>query len=243
MRNTAYVALPLAVAAFSYTANAFVLPNVNHEDHPFALPKADGVSAFLTKAPEKLSAAFDKVSEKLHHAEESLDAWADDTTNTLLTGGHGHKKKEFPHLTIYQAIQHCDYTQKFAKLVDDYPDIVKTLNSTDGRNHTLFVPVDSAFDHIPDDHEKPDKKVIEQALLYHIGLGDYPAVKLLKTHTVPTLLEEKFLDGEEQRLRTEIGLGGLKLNFYSRAVSTDFVSQETARTLHFSTRVAPGDTH
>lgn len=84
------------------------------------------------------------------------------------------------------------------------------------------MPLDEAFEHIPDHGDKPSKEFMESALLYHIGLGNLPAVKLLKANTVPTAYVEKFLGGEPQRLRTGVGLGGLKLNFYSKVVAADF---------------------
>lgn len=138
-----------------------------------------------------------------------------------ITGGH-HGRKDFPDLTIYDMIKLSNSTKKFAKIVDDYPNVVKILNGTKGGNHTLFVPLDDAFEHVPSHPDDPDKEFIEQALLYHIGLGNLDALKLLKADTIPTAYSEKLIGDEAQRLRTSIGLGGLRLNFYNKVVVADF---------------------
>jgi uncharacterized surface protein with fasciclin (FAS1) repeats len=84
------------------------------------------------------------------------------------------------------------------------------------------VPVDAAFDHIPDDHEKPSKEFIEARLKYHIGVGEYRARKILGTNTIPSALDEDWLGDEPQRLRTGVSLSGVNVNFYSKVVAADF---------------------
>lgn len=138
-------------------------------------------------------------------------------------GRHGRHGRHGPHksnLTIYQLISKSNYTTKFAKLVDEYDDIVQLLNSTSA-NYTLFVPVDEAFEHIPED-KKPSKEFVEAVLKYHIGLGLYPAGRVLVTHTLPTALDEPLLGDKPQRLRTSVGiLSGVRVNFYSKVIAVD----------------------
>ncbi|KAH7324247.1 Fasciclin domain-containing protein [Stachybotrys elegans] len=122
--------------------------------------------------------------------------------------------------TLYQVIHGIKDASKFAKLIDEYPSIVKLLNSTSGPNHTVFVPLDVAFEHIPK-HHKPSKEFVEEVLLYHIGVGSYPARRILGTHTIPTALNASRLGGDAQRLRTRVGLGGARVNFYSKIVAID----------------------
>jgi len=65
---------------------------------------------------------------------------------------------------VYQLISESKYTTKLAKLLDDYPDLIKTLNSTEA-NYTIFAPTDSAFEKIPDHAPKPTKEQLEVRLL------------------------------------------------------------------------------
>lgn len=133
-------------------------------------------------------------------------------------GRHGHHASN---LTIYQLISKSNYTTKFAKLVDKFDSIVQLLNSTKA-NYTLFVPVDSAFEHIPHHGDKkPNEEFLEKVLKYHIGLGLYAGHGIITTQTVPTALKEELLGGEPQRLRTSVGLSGLRVNFYSRVVASN----------------------
>ncbi|KAL6887549.1 FAS1 domain-containing protein [Trichoderma longibrachiatum] len=142
---------------------------------------------------------------------------------------HHHHHPKHPHggdssHTIYELISKSKYTTKFAKLVDDHPHVVDVLNSTKA-NYTLFVPIDKAFEDIPEDHKKPSKEFVENALLYHVGLGEYPARRILHSYTLPTALDEELLGGEPQRLRASVGLGGVKLNFYSKVVAADIAAK------------------
>ncbi|KAH7037298.1 FAS1 domain-containing protein [Microdochium trichocladiopsis] len=132
-------------------------------------------------------------------------------------GHHGHGPSN---LTIYEAIQASNYTKKFAKLVDDFPDIVKVLNSTKA-NYTLFAPIDKAFDKIPEHHKKPSKEFLEKILEYHVVPGFYPAGRVLAGHTFPTLLKEEALGGRHQRLRVHLSLFGLRINFYSKIIAAN----------------------
>ncbi|TIA86247.1 Fasciclin-domain-containing protein [Aureobasidium pullulans] len=128
---------------------------------------------------------------------------------------HGHKPNE----TVWQLLSSSKYTEKFSKLISEYPDLVEKLNSTDSGNFTIFAPADSAFpDHDP--HHKPSKEMIKKFLEYHISNDFYPAGRVLITHTIPTLFEGEHLPGKApQRLSVHLGLKGLTINFYSRVVA------------------------
>lgn len=132
---------------------------------------------------------------------------------------HGHGK---PNLTVYELIAKSKYTTKLAKLINEYPDLVETLNGT-AANYTVFAPTDKAFEKIPEGH-KPSKEVIKKILGYHISPDFYPAGRVLVTHTIPTTLGEDTLGGEPQRLRLGLGLKGLAVNFYSRIIAINIVS-------------------
>lgn len=127
---------------------------------------------------------------------------------------------EKSHLTIYQLISQCDYTTILAKLVSEDEALVKVLNGTEA-NYTLFAPTDRAFEKIPDGDDKPSKEFIRELLLLHISDEYYPAKRVLASHTIPTLHEEKDLGGR-QRLAVRLGLKGLTVNYFSRVVAINF---------------------
>jgi hypothetical protein len=245
----------LTLAALACSASAFIVPPVQlplksqppHHDTPSwweslrklasesslspHVPNADALVEAFDGNIERISAGIEQVTESLKDVRSQLvdfvhsEGEGDDSA----AFGSKHGRHEYPDHTIYELIKKSNYTKKFAKAIDDFPSVVKILNGTDGGNHTLFVPLDEAFEHIPDHGDKPSKEFMEAALLYHIGLGDLPAVKLLKANTVPTAYDEKLLGDEPQRLRTSVGLGGLKLNFYSKVVAADFVGHSPRR--------------
>jgi uncharacterized surface protein with fasciclin (FAS1) repeats len=137
--------------------------------------------------------------------------------------GHGHHRKGGLNLTLYEAIQASEYSTKFAKLIDNYPDIVARLNSTKKGDDwtTIFVPTDRAFAKIPDhDGSKPPPKAfVEKLIEYHLVPGHYPAGRVLVSSTLPTALEsKKHLGGRPQRVHVGVGYGGVKFNFYSKLV-------------------------
>lgn len=185
-------------------------------------PDTEKLATAVEGHVDSLSAGLDEVSKVLSEVHSQIDDFIHGDENQKPESTHNHGHREFPGHTIYELVQKSNHTKKFAKAIDDYPNIVKILNETDAGNHTLFVPLDEAFEHLPDHGEKPSKEFMENALLYHIGLGDLPAVQLLKANTIATAYDEKLLGGEPQRIRTSVGLGGLKLNFYSKVVAADF---------------------
>lgn len=228
--------LPLAAVA----ATAFVVPDPQvfaqlpvhrgqekpHEDVPWRnwLPSADSFTDsahdFFDTLAGDIEDVVQDVRDKFAPAEPSSVFGEEDFgIDAIDKPHHGHGKSN---LTIYQLISESKYTTKFAKLVDEYEDVVQLLNSTKA-NYTLFVPVDSAFEHIPED-KKPSKEFVEAVLKYHIGLGLYPAGRVLVTHTLPTALDEPLLGDKPQRLRTSVGLlSGVRVNFYSKVIAVDIV--------------------
>ncbi|KAK0110094.1 hypothetical protein ONS95_002750 [Cadophora gregata] len=131
---------------------------------------------------------------------------------------HGHHP---PNKTVYELIASSKYTTKLAKLINEYPDLVKTLNGT-AANYTVFAPTDKAFEKLPKGHKKPSKELIKKVLAYHVSPDFYPAGRVLVTHTIPTALGEDSLGGNPQRLRVGINLfHGLSVNFYSRIVAVN----------------------
>jgi uncharacterized surface protein with fasciclin (FAS1) repeats len=175
---------------------------------------------------------FNAVSSIRGHIHEDFSQAVADLVGLGYTGdhfgspanpSHDHGQNDDSSFTIYELISKSKYTTKFAKLVNDHPSVVELLNSTSSK-YTLFVPLDKAFEDIPDDHKKPSKQFVEDVLRYHIGLGEYPAKRILHTYTLPTAHDEDLLGGEPQRLRTSVNLGGVKINFYSKVVAADIVS-------------------
>lgn len=137
---------------------------------------------------------------------------------------HRNPHKHHPNLTVYELIANSKYTTKLAKLINEYPDLVEALNGT-AANYTVFAPTDKAFEKIPKHGKKPSKELIKKVLAYHVSPDFYPAGRLLVTHTIPTILGEKDLGGEPQRLRVGLGVAkGLNINFYSRIIAINIVS-------------------
>ena len=123
---------------------------------------------------------------------------------------------------MYQLISESKYTEKLSKLINKYPDLVETLNSTKA-NYTVFAPTDKAFAKIPKHAPEPSEVELKQLLSYHIVDGFYPAGRVLFTHTAPTLLKIDNLSDkqEQQRVAFKIGLNGLTVNFYSRIIAVN----------------------
>lgn len=172
---------------------------------------------------------FDEFDDDFDEFDEFDDDFDDESDGDFEEFDHphgpGHRRPHKGHrcnLTVYELISKSKHTTKFAKLVDEHDDIVKLLNSTEAK-HTLFVPVDEAFEHIPDD-KKPSKEFIEAVLKYHVGVGLYPVRRILDTHTLPTAYRESWLDDKPQRLRTSVSLSGLRVNFYSKVIASNVVS-------------------
>lgn len=225
--------LPLAAVAY-----AIVVPNVQDVEHwQEFLPSKESIENSVDKVVSSAKEEFDafassfedvvsSVGESFRSAFDDVFPEQDssdlDVETVLANGGHDHHGKKKPNATIYEAIKSSKHTTKFAALVDEHQSLVDILNSTKA-NYTLFVPTDAAFEHIPDHHKKPSKEFVEALLKYHVGVGLYPAGRLLATHTLPTALDESWLGGEPQRLRTRVGLfSGIRVNFYSKVIYGDY---------------------
>lgn len=92
---------------------------------------------------------------------------------------------------------------------------------------TFFVPLDSAFRNHKDANITGHEKLVERVIMYHALAGFYPAGKVLVSHTLPSLLKDKFIGDDEAFQRLRVGLGfpkGLTINFFSKIVVIDIVS-------------------
>ncbi|KAL8839799.1 MAG: hypothetical protein Q9176_004202 [Flavoplaca citrina] len=156
------------------------------------------------------------VAEKVHKKGFEASSWLDSNAHLGLKDHHHNK----PNQTIYQLISTSKYTTKLAAAINEYPDLVVLLNGTIA-NYTVFAPIDSAFDKIPDKAPKPSKEFLKNVLLYHVSPEYYPAGKVLVTHTVPTALTVDTVGIGPQRVSTNIGLKGLTVNFYARIIAID----------------------
>ncbi|KAI9688139.1 MAG: hypothetical protein M1822_001645 [Bathelium mastoideum] len=177
--------------------------------------------------------AYDKIYEVGYDAEawfQSAKHSFDDFEAIASDGGrqrhrrphHGHGK---PNKTVYELIAESKYTTKLAKLINDNEDLVELLNGTSA-NFTVFAPTDRAFAKIPKHAPEPTPEQIKALLSYHVSPEFYPAGRVLKTGTIPSLLKEELLGTEPlpQRLSVNIGLRGLTINFYSRVVAIDILA-------------------
>lgn len=153
--------------------------------------------------------------------------------------------------TIYQLIAESKYTTILTKIINEDPELVDYLNSTD-HSLTFFAPTDHAFRKLPhhhhrdhdggdnDDHRIP-KEIIRAILRYHSSPQVLNAVKLFHSHTIPSALnstllgttgndndndehKDKIRHGLPQRLAIRAGFKGLTLNFYSHIIAADIVS-------------------
>lgn len=199
-------------------------------------------AAFADRVFDK---AIDTASDTAHRAKgvfesrllmEKWDirAWLDSPIDTIqdeeFDGDRPHKKPRHGHpghhnasnKTVYELIAGSKHTTILTKLINEYPDLVESLNST-AANYTVFAPTDEAFKKLPKHGKKPSKELIKKVLAYHISPEVFTTGRILVSHTIPTALSEDSLGGEAQRLRVSIGLRGLSVNFYSRIVASNFV--------------------
>ncbi|KAL2017062.1 hypothetical protein VTK56DRAFT_2635 [Thermocarpiscus australiensis] len=121
--------------------------------------------------------------------EDDNDEADDDEGRHRPHGPHGDPDK-----TIYELIKESKRTTKFAKLVDEHEEIKQLLQDTE-HNHTLFVPTDRAFEHLPchrhDKHgdcESPSEVFVHALLKYHAVPGLYPLRRVRAHHTLPSEL-------------------------------------------------------
>lgn len=125
-----------------------------------------------------------------------------------------------PNRTVYELINESKYTTKLAELINEYDDLVELLNGTSA-NYTVFAPTDKAFEKLPEHAPKPPKDFLKNLLLYHVTDDLYPAGRVLKSYTIPTLYKASKNLGHAQRLAPKVTLKGPTLNYYSRIVSVN----------------------
>ena len=199
----------------------------NEGKHTFHKIVDTGKNAF-DQAIDYVQETSEKAKKSCHQTAFDAKSWlesASENTEQKIKeikehGKNGHHHE--PNMTVYELIAKSKYTTKLAALINEYEDLVQILNGT-AANYTLFAPIDSAFEKIPEHAPKPSKEELKKVLLYHASKEFYPAGRVLVTHTVPTLLVGEYIGGEPQRLSTNIGLKGLTVNFYSRIVAIDIV--------------------
>ena len=168
-----------------------------------------------------------------------IQEWLDSTVDNIQHGEFDNRPHEKPHRghhepsnkTVYELIAGSKYTTILAKLINEYPDLVETLNST-AANYTIFAPTDRAFKKLPKHTKKPSKVLIKKVLTYHISQDIYTTGRILASHTIPTALQEDSLGGEAQRLRVGLGLRGISINFFSRIIASNFVCTPIITSIH-----------
>ncbi|KAF2177199.1 FAS1 domain-containing protein [Zopfia rhizophila CBS 207.26] len=197
----------------------------------------------LGEATDAVKSVGDNVYHKIHHAGCDIESWlegspyADDSFEDFKEEPNPphrrppHRKPppkgkprhpphhQKPNLTVYELINESKYTTRLAKLINEYDDLVETLNSTKA-NYTVFAPTDAAFEKIPEHGKKPSKEFIKDLLLYHVSDKAYLARDVLQSYTIPTLYEPDKL-GHGQRLTVRVTFKGPTINFYSRIVAVN----------------------
>lgn len=224
----------LLTLTLATATSAFVLPDSLNIFNDFK----DDLKETLEDIPKRLRKSLDEATDKLsteissaiHNKLQDEDVFVHDFVDKDAPSSDepisifGRTGGDFTDHTTYELIAKSNYTKKFFKLVKEHESFGKLLNSTD-KNYTLFVPIDEAFEHIPhDDKHKPSDEFVQDVLNYHLGIGEYPASRILFTHTVPTTLKEKLLGDKPQRLRTSVGFSGVRVNLYSKVIAVNFVS-------------------
>lgn len=214
------------------SAAAFVIPDAELLSAVTEHGVADNAEAKLSRQ-NPLDAALEMPSSVIDYirpfAKDSIDwltgkdderpvsehlSTTDDSSHDGLDALHKHDKSN---LTVYQLISESKYTTKLAAIVSQDNDLIKALNDTSA-NCTLFAPTDKAFEKIPHHGHKPSKDFIKKLIMLHISGDLYPATRVLKAHTIPTLVDEDKLGGL-QRLAVKLGLKGLTINTFSRVVA------------------------
>lgn len=178
--------------------------------------------ASLESMPSAMAAMAESIQRSTVDATVSATQQIHDKALEVLQKlGHPDHGKD-PKLTIYQTLQNYEGASKFTKLLDGFPELVEALNSTDSE-HTVFVPLNDAFDKIPDKFKDPSHEVLEKVLHYHVVSGAKKAVDVLKSYTLESEAAESGLGGDNQRIRVGASLAGVNLNGYSKIKAVDIV--------------------
>jgi uncharacterized surface protein with fasciclin (FAS1) repeats len=215
-------------------ASAFVLPEpeVFSKLEKSGKQLADNAQNVLDDAFRNLKDGAKDTYSKIQHAGFDATAWLDGEQFDGPHHGKPHHGKPHhgephhgephgpPNRTVYELINESKYTTKLAKLINEFDEIVELLNGTSA-NYTIFAPTDRAFEKIPEHHPKPSKEFLKDLLLYHVTDDFYPAGRVLKSYTIPTLYTTSKNLGHAQRLAPKVTLRGPTINFYSRIISVD----------------------
>lgn len=210
-------------------ASAFVLPEpeVFSKIEVSGKQLVDNAQSVLDDAFRNLKDGAKDTYSKIKHAGFDATAWLESAQLDGPHHGKPHHGKPHhgdpdcaPNKTVYELINESKYTTKLAKLINEFDDLVEALNSTSA-NYTIFAPIDKAFERIPDHHPKPSKEFLKNLLLYHVTDDLYPAARVLKSYTIPTLYTTSKNLGHAQRLAPKVTLRGPTLNYYSRIISVD----------------------
>lgn len=135
---------------------------------------------------------------------------------------HGHHH-DSPTSTIYEQISQSKHTRIFTRIINQYDEVVKYLNSTSATNYTVFVPIDAAFEGIHHPHHNISKEAILHWLEYHISPEVFTIHDFFDVQTVPTLRHEETESKFPQRISTSLTRKGLTLNFHSHVIRPDIV--------------------
>ncbi|PCH00329.1 Hypothetical protein PENO1_025030 [Penicillium occitanis (nom. inval.)] len=133
---------------------------------------------------------------------------------------HGHHH-DSPTSTIYEQISQSKHTRIFTRIINQYDEVVKYLNSTSATNYTVFVPIDAAFEGIHHPHHNISKEAILHWLEYHISPEVFTLHDFFDVQTVPTLRHEETEKKFPQRISTSLTRKGLTLNFHSHVIRPD----------------------
>jgi uncharacterized surface protein with fasciclin (FAS1) repeats len=223
--------LPLVAVAMAgvvredTAAHEQVVLQGDHHDDSFweSIPGRQDVVTSIEDAIGRVGHTFDNAIDAItrtgRRVVDSLREGAKPVTNdSHHRKGRHQKSKE----TVWELIRDSRHAKRFAKLVKEFEDVRTRLDDKD-KEYTVFVPTDEAFENLPE-HEKPSREFLEKILEYHVVPGIYSAGRIMSTHTIPTVLQERELGKFAQRIRVSVRLFGIYLNFYSQLITADIVS-------------------
>lgn len=199
----------------------------HHEDEKKGHHKVDEFECpYHARSPGhhgKRHGFFSKVIRKLKHMlgfpAPKFDAYCPPPHGHPPNGPH----HEPPTSTIYEQISTNKHTRIFTRIINQYDEVVKYLNSTSSTNYTVFVPIDAAFKGIHHPHHNISKEAILHWLEYHISPEVFTIHDFFDVQTVPTLRHEETESKFPQRISTSLTWKGLTLNFHSHVIRSDIV--------------------
>ncbi len=174
----------------------------------------ESIKRFMENAVETTEEA---IGSAVHNMGEALGSLLEGSDSDVEGTGKRGGNRRCHDCTIWDMIKDSEYTRRFTKLVNEFPDVKDRLKDRKG-DWTLFVPMDSAFENLPE-KKKPSREFLEEILMYHLVPGRYGAGRIERTNTLPTALELRDLGHHHQRLRISVDGMGTHVNFYSRLVA------------------------